>query len=120
MQVVASFTQRRESSPSKSTSTFESIETTGNRSFPRLPEPMERDSGSSSRAPLERQQLQQVGDEHVFHQQVQSGAYLAGGRGPRVPRDEDCCGGVRGNSCASVAAVYVVAMSVCSACEVCR
>ena len=83
--MVATYNQRSESSPPKATTTthqsaaFEAIDS-GARSFPHIPEGTERDSASSSRAPLERQQLQQVGDEHMFHQQVGDWGYQSGGK----------------------------------------
>ena len=79
-QVVATFTQRSDSTPSKAyqeaSATFETIDT-GARSFPRIPEQQASSSSASTASHsatyttrMERQQLQQVGDEHVFHQKV--------------------------------------------------
>lgn len=85
-QVVATFSQRKETTPAKPSTSYPSLESSSVRSFPRIPEEMERDVASSSRVPLERQQLQQVGDEHVFHQQVQKGTPSGREGRSRVPR----------------------------------
>ena len=79
-QVVATFTQRSDSTPSKAyeeaSASFETIDT-GARSFPRIPEQQASSSSASTASHsathttrMECQQLQQVGDEHVFHQKV--------------------------------------------------
>ena len=81
---MATFTQRSETTPSKSQQqaaaavTFETIDS-GARSFPHIPESSEGPSSSSTtttttststRYTRERIQMQQVGDEHMFHQKV--------------------------------------------------
>ena len=79
-QVVANFTQCSDSSPSKAyqeaSASFETIDS-GACSFPRIPEQQASSSSTSTASHsatyttrMERQQLQQVGDEHVFHQKV--------------------------------------------------
>ena len=71
-QVVATFTQHSESTPSKSSSLMESIDS-GARSFPHIPEGTTTTTTttvSTTRSTRQQQQQQQVGDEHMFHQKV--------------------------------------------------
>ena len=68
-EVVATFTQHSESTPSKSSSSLmESIDS-GARSFPHIPEGTTTTTTTvSTTRSTRQQQQQQVGDEHMFHQ----------------------------------------------------